>query len=236
MNKLDWDSKFWGIEIFSIEDKDDLEKCNLIIDKKGELFLSQALVSENNISRINSLENKGFRFVESKITLKNENIIKKNVNAYQFKEIEKKDLDLYRDAFFDLYGKVSRFQMFHRKKVNDFYYTWIVKSIDGEMADKCIGYYIDDQLAGFVAYSNHKSCLSIRLLGVFPCFQRRGISQKLLDFVGNVALNNGISELVVSTQGKNYSAINTYIKNGFMFERIEHWYYFTNYSSDIEFY
>lgn len=230
MNKLAWDSKFWGIEIFNIEDKDGVEELNTVINKKEKLYLVQALVSESNTLRINSLENQGFRFVESKITVRNESIIKTDVNLCQFKEVEKNELEQYRNTFFDLFGKVSRFQMFHKKKINDFYYAWTVNSVNGEMADKCIGYYVDDQLAGFVAYTSQESRLSLRLMAVFPEFQGRGISQELLNYAGNVAINLGLNQLVLSTQGKNFKAINAYIKNGFMFESIEHWYYLTNYS------
>jgi len=233
MNKLDWDSNFWGIELFSIPEN---SKCwdqdSFLKIKEGEkLWLIQGLISENKVGRINCLENKGFRFIESKITLKNKAIERANLSEEQFKKIEKCELEEYKNNFFNLYGKFSRFGLFPEEKINAFYYAWMINSIDGTMDDHCIGYYINHQLAGFITYKNEDNRLLIGLVGVFQKFQKQGISQKLLDYVNNSAISQGCNEIFVSTQGKNRNAINAYIKNGFIFENIKQWYYLTNYIS-----
>ena len=233
MKKLEWDSEFWGIDLFSIPENDKSWDQDLLssIRNNEKLYLIQALISENEVGLINSLENEGFRFVESKITLKNKPMIKAIIDENQFKEIEKHELEAYKNDFFNLYGKVSRFGRFEKEKINDFYYTWMINSIDGKMDDKCIGYYMDHQLAGFITYKYQNNRLAIGLVGVIPKFQKNGISQKLLDYVNDKAITKGYNEVLVSTQGKNKKAINAYIKNGFIFESIKQWYYLTNYKS-----
>lgn len=231
MKKLEWDSDFWGIDIFSIPENNKVWNQDSLsrIKDRGKLWLIQGLISEDEVGIINGLENEGFRFVESKITLKNKIIKRAGINEDPFKEIEKDELEDYRNCFFNLYGKFSRFSLFGDEKINDFYYTWMMNSIDGKMDDKCIGYYVDNQLAGFITYRNKNNRLIIGLVGVFPKFQKKGISQKLLDYVNNSVINQGVNEILVSTQGKNKKAINAYIKNGFILENIKQWYYLTNF-------
>lgn len=227
MHRLDWDSDFWGFDIYKIDKTDNLFEQDLIanITNRSNSFLIQALVSSDEVQTINCLEEKGFRFIESKITMKKMLDKTSKINKIKFKEIKKHELDSQRYSFFDLYGKISRFSLFRQEKINDFYYFWVIKSIDGKLDDKCIGYYIDDQLAGFITYRYDNIRVSIGLVGVFPEFHQKGVSQKLLDYVNNKAIKKGYSEIIISTQGKNISAINAYIKNGFIFKNIKHWYY-----------
>lgn len=233
--RLDWDSEFWDVEIFNVDKNynfsiPNLNKKNI---NKSKSWLIQALIPENKVETINLLENKGFRFVESKIYLKKILKEKAKINTNEFKDIEHRELKKYKNDFFDLYGQFSRFSLFSKEKINDFYYIWLIKSIDGKMDDKCIGYYIESELAGFITFKYKNTGLSIGLVGVFPEFHRRGISQKLLDYVNNQAINERYYKIYVSTQGKNYNAINAYIKNGYIIENIQNWYYLKGENHDI---
>ncbi len=226
MKKLIWDSNYWGIEIFNI-DEECFEQKILPEDIKSieGTYLVQALISDSEISKINFLIDKGFKFVESKISLKKFLEKEAYITRDKFKEVEKCDFEDKKGIFYDLYGKVSRFSIFDKEKVNNFYYTWVMNSIDGKMDDKCVGYYIDNHLAGFVTFKYKNSGITIGLVGVFPEFQRMGISRKLLGYVNNEAINQGIKNISISTQGKNIKAINAYIKEGFQVESVKHWYY-----------
>lgn len=232
LNRLDWDSEYWGIEIFNVD-----ENYNLSIPtsnkNKSKIYLIQALIPEEKIEVINLLEDSGFRFVESKINLKK--ILKKKteINTNDFKDIEIKDLENNKNDFYNLYGQYSRFGLFSKEKINDFYYIWLINSIDGKMDDKCIGYYFENQLTGFITYKYKNDGLYIGLVGIFDEFQKKGISQKLLDYVNDQAINKGYNKIYVATQGKNYNAINAYIKNGFNIEDIKNWYYLKGENNDI---
>lgn len=229
INKLDWDSNFWGVNIYDIGKNYDFInfKSNIDLELSTTPFIIQALSPEGNIQYINTLEENGFRFVESKI-----NLVKKvqgetvNLDLNFLREVKREDLVNYKDEFYTLYGQVSRFAFLGKEKVNDFYYKWVSKSIQGNFDDNCIGYYDNDTLAGFITYKIEDQKSTIGLVGVFTDYQGKKISQSLLFYIYNVAVKNDCKEIRISTQGKNTKAINSYIKNGFLVDNIKHWYYY----------
>lgn len=224
-----WDSEFWDINIYDLEHKDETSNIEKEIKDvtRNRPFVIQRLVTEENIEHINWLEDHNFRFVESKVTM-----IKKVENKMNFpekglyKDVEEEELAKYENDFYSLYGKVSRFSLLGKKKLNEFYYEWASKSIRGELDHKCVGYYSDD-LEGFITYKIVNQDLVIGLLGVFPKFQGRGVSQKLLTYINNIAIETNCTNIYVATQGKNTKALNAYISSGFYIENIKQWYYLT---------
>ncbi|MFP4698563.1 MAG: GNAT family N-acetyltransferase [Eubacteriales bacterium] len=227
MKKLRWDTQFWGIDIYDFSDIDkisNVKKVKFSLPASKD-FIIQALINDENIKAINYLEDKGFRFAESKVTLVKGAIQINEMFTNNFRKVKIEEIENYKNLFYDLYGKVSRFSLFNKGKVNQFYYTWVLNSIKGKMDDSCIGYYEEEKLAGFITYKCRDNSISIGLLGVFPQFQGHGISKKLLAHIDNIAFNNKCNSVHVSTQGKNVKAINAYIKSGFIFDSIKHWYY-----------
>lgn len=222
MKKLQWDSDFWGIDVFHIYNIETL-KFDDIFDKK---ILIQALPNVSDLTFIHKLEENDFKFQESKVTLIKNKFNVQNVNCSQFKPLSVEDLKPYANNIYELYGNNSRYNLFPSEKVNEFYYTWLIKSTVGQMDDECIGYFIDGQLAGFITYKIIENYIVIGLLGVFPSFRGLGISQLLLSYVDKFAEIKSSKGIKVSTQGKNTSAINAYIKNGYQIKSIDHWYYF----------
>lgn len=227
MKKLEWDSNYWGIDVYHVNKKKDFD-LKILLQKKGnknETWLVQALLPINQVEETNSLENEGFKFIETKINMIKILQEKVDVDFNKFRKIKKLDLKDKKNVFFELYGRFSRFNTFDVSKVNNFYYLWVINSINGSMDDECIGYYSEDKLMGFITYKFQLNEVSIGLLGVFPEFQKKGISQQLLNYVNNEAIKKRYSKINVSTQGKNYNAINTYIKNGYIVNDIKNWYY-----------
>lgn len=228
LDRLDWDSMFWGVDIYNVKKHYESNDFKQEFNKEfsGQPYLIQALVKDKDIEFINFLEEAGFRFVESKV-----NLVKKNKKTsgifpeVLFKEVKQDELIEYKDEFYNLYGEVSRFSFSQKEKVNEFYYKWVVKSIQGKLDDNCIGYYDEGALEGFITYKIIEQKLIIGLVGVFPKYQGKKISQKLLDYIEKEAVKNNCNEIHVSTQGKNIKAINAYIKSGFFIEDISHWYY-----------
>lgn len=223
MKKLKWDSDFWGLDIIHLDTQEEF-----LFDKiTSERFLVQALPEISDEEFIRNLELNGFFFKESKITLQKEKMGIVKIDDTSFQKLTLMKLKPYQKIFFKLFGVNSRFDIFPSDKVNDFYYTWMVNSIDGEMDDECIGHFIGAKLTGFITYRIRGSAIIIGLLGVLPEFQGRAISQLLLSYVDNVAIKNNINKVRISTQGKNIKALNAYIKNGYRIISINHWYYFT---------
>lgn len=228
ITKLKWDSTFWNIDVYEISNDEETLENKLYLKElnKNSLFVVQALTFDHDINGIEKLENEGFRFVESKINLTKK--IEEKTDTYidnQIRFVDIVDLQRQKNKFYSLYGKVSRFSFFEKNKVNKFYYTWAAKSIEGKLDDNCLGYYNDDNLQGFITYKIANNKLIIGLLGVFPEYQGNKISDQLLNSVYNIAFMNNCDEILVATQGKNIRALNKYIKNNFIIESIQHWYY-----------
>ena len=228
VTKMNWDSNFWGVNIYNVSQRYEDSNYKWGFDKTVESkpFIIQALTTDKDIEYINYLEEYGFRFIESKVNLvKKVQKISDILEHGLFRDVKFEELIEYKDEFYNLYGEVSRFSFLPKEKVNEFYYKWVVKSIKGELDDNCIGYYVEGALGGFVTYKIIEQKLIIGLVGIFPEYQGKKISQNLLHYIENVAVINNCSEIYVSTQGKNIKAINAYIKSGFFIEDIKHWYY-----------
>ena len=75
------------------------------------------------------------------------------------------------------------------------------------------GYWIDEKLAGAIAYKREGKVLDIYRLVVHPNYFRRGIGKALVSFVEGV--EEGIERIIVSTGSKNLPAKKLYEGLGF---------------------
>lgn len=78
------------------------------------------------------------------------------------------------------------------------------------------GYFIDDDLAGFLSYMVEDHILDICRVAVHPDYFRKGIADSLLKQVLTLP---GIQKSIVSTGKKNLPALQLYQKNGFTIVR-----------------
>ena len=221
MKKLSWDSVFWGIDFYDAQVGDSLK-----IDKTNN-YIIQLLCDQNEVLEIEDYGQ--IKYIETKITLKKDIKDVTHVEADLFKELHISDLEIYKNDFYDLFGKNSRYRMFPKNKVNEFYYVWLVNGINDVENTKVIGYYHDNQLAGFVTYKIFPDFIQIGLIGVFKDYQRKGISHKLLSYVENQVLDQKLKILRIATNSFNLPALNTYIKKGFIFDEIKYWFYIYNF-------
>lgn len=230
MRRLEWDSGFWNVDVWEIEVADSFYDSGVmdIGPACRGRYLIQVLVPITEIHKIGLLEKAGFSFAESKITLRKPVKDMSVTDTGNIRKVEKSEIEHYKDIFYGMYGNVSRYELFPPEKINEFYCTWVSKSIDGILDDTCVGYYDDGHLAGFITYKCRDNKAVVGLIGVFPQFQKKGISQKLLGYLNNDAMHAGLDEIVISTQGVNLKAINSFIKSGFLFDSIQHWYYLKN--------
>jgi ribosomal protein S18 acetylase RimI-like enzyme len=84
-----------------------------------------------------------------------------------------------------------------------------------ECGETFVGYFEGEELAGAISYSTDGEMLTICRTVVHPNHFRKGIAQKLLQYVENE--NMEFPFLCVSTGKDNTPAKNLYIKNGFDF-------------------
>ncbi|WP_026585405.1 GNAT family N-acetyltransferase [Bacillus sp. J33] len=75
-----------------------------------------------------------------------------------------------------------------------------------------LGYYINGKLCGAISVKDGNGVLDIHRLFVHPNHFRKGIAQKLLNFIQN---RIGLEKMIVTTGSKNFPAVALYEKNGF---------------------
>ena len=88
-----------------------------------------------------------------------------------------------------------------------------VKSLQ-QSGETFFGYYINEELSGVISMKIENGVMDIHRLFVHPNHFRKGIAQKLLDFIQTNAKE--FETMIVSTGSKNAPAIHFYQKNGFM--------------------
>lgn len=226
MKKLTWDSAFWGIDIYDAQIGDSLK-----IDKSSN-YIIQFLCNQNEVLEIEY--KKQLKYIETKITLKKDVKDVNQVETDLFKELTISDLDIYKNDFYELFGRNSRYRMFPKNKVNEFYYVWLVNGINDVENTKVIGYYQNNKLAGFVSYKIFPDFIQIGLIGVFKEYQRKGISHKLLSIVENKVIDQKLKTLRIATNSFNQPALNTYIRKGFIIDEIKYWFYIYDFGYNKE--
>ncbi|WP_097026378.1 GNAT family N-acetyltransferase [Clostridium peptidivorans] len=75
------------------------------------------------------------------------------------------------------------------------------------------GYFTNNILAGIISYKIIENTLDIHRVAVHPCFFKRGIAGKLVNFIEKIEDN--INKVMVCTGKENIPAVNLYLKNGY---------------------
>lgn len=216
--KLSWDSEYWGKEIYNTD--------NIInTPSDDEAAMVQCLIPCHDTAQMKLACSKGYEFTQGKITLEKPINNSIEIDKSCFKPLSLDELEPHKSIFYDMYGAYTRHPMFPKQKINDYYYSWIANTIKGQLDDECISYYIDNEATGFITYKKRGDTLVIGLVGVFPKFQRRGISQKLLNYSDYYASKTDCRTISVATQDSNITAINAYIKHGYKIGSIDYWFY-----------
>ncbi len=230
MRLLDWDSQFFGKKIAHI----DLEKDEDYVGLEefigvNNVDLIQAKVEINELEKINFLEQNSFNFADLKINFytkidSNKRIDERIVFAEPMDTL--KITEIANDMF-----SHSRYyaalDVFGKDKVSRLYQTWVEKSIKGQFDDYCLICKQNETVCGFITVKEliDQRSAQIGLIGVSDHFRNKGIASTLISAVHYLLHQKGITELKVSTQGKNIGAQNLYIKNGFLVENMQLWYY-----------
>ncbi len=78
--------------------------------------------------------------------------------------------------------------------------------------EEFFGYIVNDEIAGIISFKIFENILDIHRVAIHPNHFRKGIAEKLVNFVETV---EGISKCIVCTGKKNKPAVNLYLKNGY---------------------
>ena len=210
INRLDWDSNFFEIEIgelisqenFNYENADTFDLFYIKSNKDFEL-------------EINNFEN---TFSENKVVFsKILNFSKRSKNnIFSVSKIDYKIEDIYELAYES--GKFSRFFLdnnFTMEKFKELYKKWVDNSISKLFADDLFVYQEDNKTIGFLTYKIKNEIATIGLIAVSQNQQGKGIGGKLLNYLENFLFKSNINILSIPTQENNIAACNFYKKQGY---------------------
>ena len=213
VNKLDWDSNFFGINIGELSDatadvSQDLAAYDLIIVRTADDRDVQIPGFKAGFSEI--------KLVFAK-QVGNGKVYGEGENVYKFDPASHNIETIYELAYES--GKYSRFKLDHRfsaDKFREMYRKWVDNSVNKTFADGVLVYSEQDTIMGFVTYKVSLDHALIGLIGVNPAFQRRGIGKRLLSAVENIAIAQGCTVLSIPTQEVNDTACEFYMKQSYV--------------------
>lgn len=211
INRLSWDSDFFGKEIGEItlsandEQVFETENFDLIVVKQQEPFP----VSIPNYKQI---------FEETKVIFEKE-LTENTVDLPEIKDTDAspKDWEFFKELAYES-GKHSRFLLdenFGRENFEKLYDEWVINSLNKKFAVKT--FYIEENnvAVGFATIQKAGNIGKIGLIATSPKYQGKGFGKKLLQYAENYCLNNGMKIMEIPTQKENLQACAFYIKLGY---------------------
>ncbi|KKD54564.1 MULTISPECIES: GNAT family N-acetyltransferase [Paenibacillus] len=229
---LHWDSIFFAMNMAEVSTTSEVSNSYFQhVIEKNKLDFIQALCEIDDITTIHFLENENFHIADTKVTF--ETTIETNVHSksslvlateHDFPILQNMMTGLFKDSRYFCYP-----HLFDKGKVDELYKLWVKKSITGAFDDYCLVIKLNEEILGFVTIKEDliDGKARIGLLGIDLKHQNNGVGTKLLTELKRFLESRPIEQIVVSTQGRNYSALNLYIKCGYRIQKMESWYYWT---------
>lgn len=114
---------------------------------------------------------------------------------------------------------------FDSARCDELYATWMLKSLEGELADRVL--VSDDQgtLEGYVSTRVTDGVGNIGLIAVAPDAQGKGRGQALMRAAFGWFRSGGVTRVNVVTQGRNAAALRFYEQCGFRTASVQLWYH-----------
>ncbi len=223
IERLDWDSSFFGFEVGRLELPQRTELSLLIANCPFRLIY---IFSDEPV------EFDGFALVDIKVEFAKcvrqvpfpDEVARFDSNKHSYRTLLELAL---------LSGKYSRFAKdsnFHRNEFAKLYKRWIDRSIESENIEVLI-FEVNGITLGFVTLEIHSDAARIGLIATSVNHQGRGVAQQLIAACENICVHLNISTLFVATQFANKPAMRLYIKTGFTVKRQQHIYHHWNYDT-----
>ena len=211
IQKLIWDSTFFGYKIGKVEINSILNVKDLINTIKNSPFDMVQVFSNQNLESV---------FKQNPIDLKltySKKVATGTTNNHCIKSVNK-DLDgtlvkLAKEA-----GIHSRYKTDKnlQLKFEEMYETWMNKSLKRELAIEVFAYQDKNRINGMVTINKKLKKAEIGLIAVDNKAQSKGIGTQLLQSVENWALKQNLENICVATQEENYNACQFYEKNNYI--------------------
>lgn len=226
VERLDWDSNFFGYEIGKISIESDDVNFDDLLSAKDDfrlIYVESATPIDNNEFGSCYTKITYFMEVEGDKTI---GMGKKDLVIEQYSgNITDQLLSLTYQS-----GVYSRFRLdknFNKNEYTKLYKKWVENSLNGEVADIVEVIKADNsKIMGFVTIKFKNNNSEIGLIAVDNNARGLGLGSLLIDKVNELSANRGCNKIIVSTQKDNKLACKFYEKNGFNeFEtkHIYHW-------------
>lgn len=214
IERLDWDSQFFGLEIgrtcrdvLLTVTSNEIGMYDLLYLTEKEIIVDEAFLSyRSNI------------LVDCKLIYSKQIINSNQPTNYLVKEYKNNDTCVRREQLYSLAylsGEYSRYKLdanFAKGKFEEMYRMWVDNSISGEIADYL--YYIEDkgQICAFVTLKITQKGGVIGLIATDKNVQAKGMGKTLILKCEETLRLKGIDVLKVATQACNKTACLFYEK------------------------
>ena len=231
-----WDTDFFRFPVAQISSnrlsRDDLKQVDEFC-RENQVRLLQFKCDAHHRPSVLTAEEYGFHFADVRMSYR-QKLDKELVNrpnlpeSMLFRRATANDVAVLQDIITDLYTH-SRYYFdtnFPRDRVQEFYRGWIQKAVYGEFDDLAWVISNGNHAQGFcsVAYEDELRA-KIGLVGVNPAMAGQGLGGWLMRSVLFSLVDQGVEEISVVTQGRNYAAQRLYQRAGFLINQIEIYYH-----------
>ncbi|GAB2770538.1 GNAT family N-acetyltransferase [Salinimicrobium soli] len=226
--KLEWDSSFFGIRIgeiqknfFTFNNPENLLKELAENKVKLVYYYSNELLQETKSEFYN------FNLILKKTPIQkdllHETILPDNISFYRGSLPNEELLNLAYRA-----GEWSRFSFdpnIPKEKVRELYKSWMIKSVQKEMASEILVYKNEDKILGMVTLVINPPLGKTPLFAVKREAEGKGVSFALMKAADAVLYKNGCSSYISATQAENRAALTIFRRHGFQIKPVEYVYH-----------
>lgn len=222
INVLAWESTFFSQRVGKV-DLDQLDR--LSVEECADWDLVQAKVSSTDYQSLDKLTAQGFALVEGEAELVV--AIADTSRQSGIRIARPTHIEALRHLAANLFTE-SRFRTpwFDQHLTQQFYAQWIDNAVQGTFDDQCL-ISLDEQatVTGFVSLRQSEGVARIGLLGVASTHRGEGIGHQLLLAAADWARSKGLTELHITTQLSNLSAMRLYLRQGARLTSTSYWLY-----------
>lgn len=229
---LEWDSRFFGHRISRIHGQTLTEDRELLIRRQAQaegvecLYL---LASASDATTVAVAEAAGYRLTDIRVAyerlLPSDEVVSPTPRTVR---LSRPDDRAALSAIAASSHREARFYFdprFSRSRCDDFYRTWIERSLDG-WADAVFVVESDGMPAGYVSCHRVEGAVNIGLLAVDEHARGDGLGRALVAAVLAHARSVGASVATVVTQGRNVASQRLYQQAGFVVRSVHLWFHY----------
>ncbi|MBK0371274.1 GNAT family N-acetyltransferase [Flavobacterium agrisoli] len=228
IERLEWDSSFFGFEVGRIGIGDEKEFDYKLFSEYSKKFKLVYVFSKVNLLFPN------FELVDRKVVLNQftyEVVLKENELVIDSFNLDRHDIKELKQLALKsgIYSRFNVDQNFTNNEFEKLYIQWIENAVNHEVTFDIIVVLKNTAIIGFVTLNKKNEFLAeIGLLAVSENFRGCGIGQQLISESIKRSYNAGFKEIQVVTQQENIPAMNLYQKTNFKIKEINNIYHSWN--------